>query len=92
MLKKLLIVGATIALLGGIAGCEDAQKTIKHLKSSTVGLNRTVTLYAADGRVIKSWNGKFMVELVEGSSVAAFITDDGREIKISGTYIVEENE
>lgn len=72
-----------------LCGCEDIQKDMKHNQSSWLGLNRTVTLYATSGEVIKVWKGKFKVE-IEGS-VASFITDTDKEIKILGTYIIEED-
>ena len=87
MLKKLLVAGATLAILGGIGGCEDAAKTLKHFKSGAVGLKRVVTFYAPDGTV-KKWSGKFKVEVTGGT--ASFITDDGKEVKVSGFYTIEE--
>jgi len=87
MLKKLVVIGATLALLGGIAGCEDAAKSLKHFQSSTVGLTRIVTLYNCDGTVIKTWSGRFKVEIIGGT--ASFIVD-GKEVKVSGIFTVEE--
>lgn len=87
MLKKILVGVAVLGMLGGIAGCEDAAKSVKHFQSSLTGLKRTVTFYAPDGSV-KTWDGKFKVEIDNG--VASFIADDGKEVKISGFYTIEE--
>jgi hypothetical protein len=65
----------------------DIQKDIKHSQSSWFGLSRKVTLYSANGTIIREWEGRFKVESTY--SGACFIID-GKEIKISGTYIVEE--
>lgn len=86
LLLGLLLVGATL-----LAGCtEDQRKSIKHAKSGLVGLKRTITLYDCSGKPIKEWSGRFKVELQGGT--ASFITDDDREVKISGTYVIEEVE
>lgn len=72
-----------------LAGCtEDQRKGLKHTKSSLVGLKRAITLFDCNGKPIRSWQGRFKVEISGGT--AAFIDDDGNEIKISGTYIIEE--
>lgn len=83
MLFLILFLGATI-----FSGCEKVQKEIKHQKSDIIGLKRIVVLYANNGSVIKTWNGRFKVEM--NGSVASFINGDGHEIKVSGTYIIEE--
>ena len=90
---ELLIVIAIVAILIVVAsrlmGCQGIKKSIKHVKSSLVGIEREVTLYADDGTVIRKWSGKFMVEVEQGG-VFSWIGDDGREMKIMGTAIVEE--
>ena len=71
------------------AGCTERQrKNIKHLKSDIIGLKRQVTLYDCSGNVIKSWKGRFKIE-VQGSFVS-FIDDNGKDVKVSGTVIIEE--
>ena len=84
--KSLLVVLLLVFSMSFI-GCEGCNKNIKHFKSSTIGLKRKVTLYNCNGGIIKTWEGRFLVEMK--GDAAAFI-DDGKEIKISGTYIVEE--
>lgn len=82
----LLIVIAALFLA---AGCTERQRqSISHWKSDLVGLKRTVTLYANNGQAIKSWKGRFKVEVSGGT--ARFL-DDGRAVMISGTYIIEED-
>jgi len=84
----LLLSASVIMLVGSImSGCEQAKKELKHAKSSTIGIKRVVTLYGCDGKIIKTYKGRFMVEM--NGSVATFI-DNGKEVKIAGTYTVEE--
>ena len=90
--KQLRIAGLVAALLVIAvlaASCtEDQRKSFKHMKSGIIGLKRQVTLYSDNGDVIRQWQGRFKIEMA--ASVATFIDDDGREIKIAGTYVIEE--
>ena len=71
-----------------VSGCTERQRQgISHWKSDLIGLKRTITLYAVNGQPIKSWKGRYKVEITGG---AARFLHDGKAITISGTYIVEE--
>jgi len=93
--KRLLLVWASVIIfvlvalvwvLSTTAGCRNE---MKHLKSSVVGLNRVITLYDANGNVIRQWKTKAKVE-PSGSSVW-FLDDNGRATSIAGTFVVEES-
>lgn len=84
-MKRLVLIVSCISLF---AGCADLQQAGSHLKSSMVGLNRTITLYASDGRVIKQWSGRFKVETAGAS--ARFI-HKGKAVYIAGSFVIEEN-
>jgi len=72
-----------------ISGCTESQrKGIKHIKSDVVGLKRQVTLYDCNGNAIRSWQGRFKIE-IQGAYLS-FIDDDGNEVKVSGTVVVQE--
>jgi len=72
-----------------IAACTESQrKGIKHIKSDVVGLKRQVTLYDCEGNAIRHWQGRFKIE-IQGAYLS-FIDDDGNEVKISGTVVVQE--
>ncbi len=91
--KRLLLACLLIATLLfstiALTGCTERQrKQIKHFKSDLIGLKRRVTLYDCNGHPIKSWEGRFKIE-VQGAYLS-FIDDDGKDIKISGTIVVEE--
>ena len=86
---KKVIVGSLIIGSLVFSGCtQDQKKELKHIKSGFSGLNRTVTFYKPDGS-IRTWTGKFKVEMV--GSTASFITDGGKEVKVSPPYTIEEN-
>lgn len=76
-------------ILAGVSACTESQrKEIKHIKSDLIGLKRKITLYDANGGVIRTWEGRFKIE-IQGAYIA-FIDDQGKEIKLSGTVVVEE--
>lgn len=72
-----------------MTSCTERQrKNLKHMKSDIIGLKRKIVLYDCNGKVIRQWEGRFKVETI--GSYVSFIDDDGRDIKISGTVLVEE--
>ena len=83
-MRKLLLLVVILCMFG----CERLTKNAKHLQSGFTGLNRRITLYGCDGAIIQSWQGKFMVEL--NGPTASWINDDNKEVKISGTFVIEE--
>ncbi len=76
------------ALLFLSAGCTEKQRQdISHWKSDLIGLKRKITLYSDSGKPIKTWEGRYKVEV---SGCTARFLDDGRTIIISGTFLIEE--
>lgn len=79
-----------IALLGlmflPLSGCGGCRNSLKHTQSNWFGLNRKITLYDANGGVIKEWTVKSKVE----DNGGYFLTDEGKAVRISGTFIIEE--
>ncbi|RMF83186.1 MAG: hypothetical protein D6739_07560 [Nitrospirae bacterium] len=89
MRRRLLPLAFVLALATAASGCTEKQrKGIKHVKSDLIGLKRTVTLYDCNGRPIRTWRGRFKIE-VQGAYLS-FIDDDGHEVKVGGTVVVEE--
>ncbi len=80
-----LLVGICVFCL---FDCQRWSKTWKHAKSGVVGLNRTVTMYDCQGKPIRQWTGRFMVETTGG--VVSFIDDAGKEVKVLPLVSVEE--
>ena len=83
-MKKIIIVLSVLVLFS----CERFDKKVKHFKSGISGLDRRITLYTCDGEIIQTWEGNFMIELIGNS--ASWIDDNNKEVKISGTFIIEE--
>jgi hypothetical protein len=90
-LKTLIIISIVFStiiftplLCGGCAGCE---QTASHIKSTFVGLNRRVTLYANDGSVIKTWAGRINIE-DQGGSFRFMVNN--KAITVTGTVLIEE--
>ncbi len=88
--KKLqLLIFVLILLIFLFIGCTQKQKKeLKHFKSNLIGLKRKVILYDANGHVIKTWRGRFKIEI--NGAFISFIDSNGKEVKVSGTIIVQE--
>ncbi len=82
IMKLSVAVIAAVAL----AGC-GVQNGMKHTASSIFGLNRQITLYSADGKIIKQWRTRAKIEDNGGS---VWFIADGKAITVSGTFLIEE--
>ena len=82
-----ITIAVLVAVLYGMFQLKGCQQWRKHLASSTIGLDRTITLYANDGSVIKHWTGRVQVETEGG--FPRFIVD-GKVIFLNGTFVIEE--
>ena len=88
-LRLLLAVGVLMLFSLMLSSCTERQrKNLKHMKSDIIGLKRKITLYDCNGKVIRQWEGRFKVEPI--GAYVSFIDDYGKDIKISGTVVVEE--
>ena len=88
MRTRICLVLGLALLVFLLDGCEGCRKDLRHMASSLSGLDRVVTLYSLNGTVIKQWRGKFVVEITDG--IASFIDENDNEIKVNGTYTVEQ--
>ncbi len=70
-----------------LAGCNGCYNKWKHLQSDVIGIDRTITLYNANGEPIKSWKTSSKIE-DQGGTIYFLV--DGKTVTISGTFIVEE--
>ena len=83
----LIIIGC----LGGLAllaSCNSCRQDIKGIKSRTVGIERTITLFDANGKVIRTWNINSTYKTA-GTGID-FLDEHGKFVAINGTFIVEE--
>ncbi len=84
-----LLAAFVLVVSFGVTGCTERQrKQIKHFKSDIIGLKRRVTLYDMNGHPIRTWEGRFKIEIMGG--YLSFIDDNGKDVKVSGTVVVEE--
>lgn len=84
MFKKIAVIALVVGVL---AGCGRIENQWSSFKSATGLITRTVTLYTANGAVIKVWTTDNEV-LYEGP-VAKFIDKNGITVRVSGTFVVE---
>lgn len=77
-----------IAIIFGLSGCAACSRNFKSFDSDiNGGLNRKVTLYDYNGKVIKEWEGKF--DVADGDQ-EMFFDIDGKRVIIQGGIIVNE--
>ncbi len=86
--KQVLIIIFILCAIFLFSCTEKQRKELKHFKSDIIGLKRIVTLYDCNGNVIKQWKGRFKIE-IQGAYIS-FIDNNGKEVKISGTVVVQE--
>jgi len=85
----ILAICLCMLVLTSLVACTEGQrKDLKHFKSDIIGLKRRVTLFDNNGKPIKTWEGRFKVEVIGG--FASFIDDNGKDVKVSGTVVIEE--
>ena len=89
MKDSLIAIGVIIliVLLLALIFHAQAANIFKHIQSSTVGLDREITLYNNTGGVIRQWRTKAKVEDKGGT---CYFICDGKAFTISGTFIIEE--
>lgn len=88
MKKKIILISIICmsTLLGGCSSCSRMSKSIS--SDMDGGLNRTVTAYDYDGKVIKTWTGKFDVSSSENE--VYFDDSNGKRVIIHGGIIINE--
>ncbi|MNW28117.1 hypothetical protein D3C74_49290 [compost metagenome] len=89
-MRKLLTVLTLSSIVAILAGCGEAEQArlVKDRESADTGLDRVITLYDQDGKVIKSWQGKTDVEVAENK--VKFDLNGKRIIVYNGIVVAEE--
>lgn len=82
------VAGGLIVAMALLATCNSCRQDIKSLKSRTSGLNRTVTLFDANGKAIRTWNITSTYRTA-GTGID-FIDEHEKFVAINGTFIIEE--
>ncbi len=70
-IKRILAVMLVVIMIAALGGCtESGKRALVDMKSEYLGgLDRTVTVYTADGEVIASYTGKIDIESSAGGYV-----------------------
>lgn len=89
-MKRICIVLTALAVLFALAGCESWDRTMKDMGSSLKGLERTAEVYDQNGNMIKSYEGKFDIEVNDYGNKVKFDLDGKRVLIYNATVIVEE--
>lgn len=84
-MKKLI---GMLFLVISLTGCQDIRQEWSHTKSSFVGLNRCVTLYGMDGKILRQWS--ITGNLEDKGGTVRFLSSEGKAICLSGIFVVEE--
>ena len=89
--KTILVTAIILAIALGIGACcynsQSIKRTAKDIKSDlNGGLDRTVTVYTADGEVLKTYKGKIDVESND-SGVVKFDLNNGQRIMYYNCYV-----
>jgi hypothetical protein len=82
---KAAFVLLAIAVLA-VAGCKRMDKLDKHWRSGWNGLDRTISMYSDDGRLMARWRATTYVET--DPPVIAFIDSAGKEVKLMGGMVI----
>lgn len=84
-MKKIIIVAMAIMLMLATS-CASLERDMKDLKSDFGhGLNRIVTVYTADGEVLKTYEGKIDLAPTEGGIVKFDL--NGQRIMYYNCYV-----
>ena len=82
------IVSIFLCVVVMVASCNSTRQNVKMIKSNTVGITRTVTLFDAHGKPIKSWEIDSTYD-TKGTGITFFDKND-KFIAVNGTFIIEE--
>lgn len=88
--KTILVAFIILAICVGIGACcynsQAVRRMGKDIKSDlSGGLNRTVTVYTADGEILKTYKGKIDLETTEGGIVKFDL--NGQRIMYYNCYV-----
>ncbi|MFD1953720.1 DUF5052 family protein [Paenibacillus thailandensis] len=90
-IKRIAIILTALAVLFALAGCsESMERSIKDYQSSVNGLERRAEVYDQNGNIIKTYEGRFDVEVNEYGNKVKFDLDGKRVLIYNATVVVEE--
>ena len=84
-MKKIIVI-TILASTMLFAGCASLERSLKDIDSNlSGGLDRTLTVYNANGDVLKTYKGKIDLETTEGGIVKFDL--DGKRIMYYNCYV-----
>ena len=91
--RPVLLLMLAFAVAAAGAGCQRMEKFGKHWESGMDGLDRTISQYSIDGRLMNRWNAKTYIETGRrGADMVSFLDSAGHEVKlVGGIVVVQEN-
>ena len=70
MKKILIVIASTLLVACSLAGCASWDRAVTDIKSDVGGgLNRTINVYTADGKLLAQYKGKIDIESKDGGYV-----------------------
>ena len=93
MKKKLIVIAIALMIVTPLAGCSSCERWKKDMRSDlSGGLERIVTVYNANGEVLKTYEGKIDLEATNGGIVKFDL--NGQRIMYYNCYVevIEKNE
>lgn len=70
MKKKILAFALGVTLCLGMTGCSSLERSVTDFKSDiNGGMQRTITVYTADGKELATYKGKIDIETNDGGYV-----------------------
>ncbi|MCY8401469.1 MULTISPECIES: DUF5052 family protein [Bacillus] len=90
-MKKAIATIVILLFVALAAGCESWDRMVKDFNASNNGLVRTATVYDQNGNKIKTYKGKFDVEVNDYGNKVKFDLDGKRIMISNAVVIVEEN-
>ncbi len=87
-MKRLPLIALLVSVIAlGSVSCGRVETMVNKAEGYLGLLNRTVTLYDANGKAIKSWNTSN--EITYQGPAVQFVDKDGLNVRIGGTFIIE---
>lgn len=87
-IKGFLLAVGVLGSLVLLASCNGCRQDFNRIKSTTVGIERTITLLDANGKTIKVWNINSTYQTA-GTGIN-FLDKNNKFVAINGTFIIEE--
>lgn len=90
-MKKVLMAITLLLVVMIMTGCESWDRAVKDWNASIDGLNRQAEVFDQNGNIIKTYKGKFDVEVNEYGNKVKFDIEGKRVLIYNATVVIEED-